>query len=455
MKQNKYSFEQFEILIYLVKWSAYIIPVSVTVGSLVALFLFLLDRATQVRWEHQWLLYLLPLAGIAITVTYSLYGKNSEAGNNLIIDEIHKPGGGIPTRMTPFILISTVITHLFGGSAGREGTAVQMGGSISSLFARWYGIRSEDKRILLLTGMAAGFGAVFGTPVTGAIFALEVLTIGRIKYDALIPCLIASFVADITCSAWGIYHTHYAIAYRGEKNSMIPFINFNVILLLKVIVAGVAFGIVGYLFAETTHFIKDTTKKYISAKWLIPVAGGVTIIVFTYILGTDDYLGLGVNARTKDGVSIVSAFHPGGAAYLSWLWKLLFTAVTLGTGFKGGEVTPLFFIGATLGNIIATLSNAPIDLFAGIGFIAVFAGATNTPLACTMMGVELFGGENLLYYAVACFTAYYFSGHSGIYTSQRVAVSKFHISHTEEETIKQIKERNNQNGYSDQNTENR
>jgi H+/Cl- antiporter ClcA len=342
--------------------------------------------------------------------------------------------------MTPFILISTVITHLFGGSAGREGTAVQMGGSISSLFARWYRLRSEDKRILLLTGMSAGFGAVFGTPVTGAIFALEVLAIGRIQYDALIPCLIAGFIADITCSAWGIHHTHYTIAFRDTGIGVIPYIHLDLQLLLKVVLSSIAFGIVSFMFAETTHFIKDSAKKYISTKWLIPVVGGVIVIILTYALGTDDYLGLGVTARTEDGVSIVSAFHPGGAAYLSWFWKLLFTAIVLGTGFKGGEVTPLFFMGATLGNIIATLASAPIDLFAGLGFIAVFAGATNTPLACTLMGVELFGGENILYYAIACFTAYYFSGHSGIYSSQRIAVSKLHHDEPDDETIKKIRE---------------
>jgi H+/Cl- antiporter ClcA len=447
MNKKKYSFEQLEIFIYLIKWTALIIPMSVVVGSLVALFLYLLDQATHIRGQHQWLLFLLPIAGIGISLLYSLYGKNSEAGNNLIIDEIHKPGGGVPTRMTPFVLFSTVITHLFGGSAGREGTAVQMGGSISSLFARWYRIKSEDKRILLLAGMAAGFGAVFGTPVTGAIFALEVLTIGRIKYDALIPCLIASFAADIICSAWGIHHTHYTIAYRGEHSGIVPFIHFDVVLLAKVVIAGAAFGIVGYMFAETAHFIKDTAKKYITVKWLIPVAGGITIIVLTYLLGTDDYLGLGVVGRTKDSVSVVSAFQSGGAAYLSWFWKLLFTAITLSTGFKGGEVTPLFFIGATLGNIIATLSGAPIDLFAGLGFIAVFAGATNTPLACTMMGVELFGGENFLYYAVACFTAYYFSGHSGIYTSQRLSVSKINNNISQEEgTLNEIRNKRIKNG---------
>ena len=424
MKKQKYSFEQWEIFLYLIRWTGYIVPVAIVIGSLVALFLFLLDQATHFRWTHQWLLYLLPMAGIAITLAYSLYGKNSDAGNNLIIDEIHKPGGGVPTRMTPFVLISTVITHLFGGSAGREGTAVQMGGSMSSLFARWYGIKEEDKRTLLLAGMAAGFGAVFGTPVTGAIFALEVLAIGRIQYDALIPCLIAGIIADVTCSAWGIHHTRYTIAYRDIHKGLVPYINFDMLLFAKVIAAGVAFGVVGLLFARTTHFLKSSFTQYVAIKWLIPVIGGVTIIVLTYILGTDDYLGLGVVGRTAGSVSIVSAFHPGGAAYMSWFWKLLFTAITLSAGFKGGEVTPLFFIGATLGNIIATICGAPVDLFAGIGFIAVFAGATNTPLACTMMGVELFGGENILYYAIACFTAYYFSGHSGIYASQRIAVSK-------------------------------
>lgn len=283
---------------------------------------------------------------------------------------------------------------------------------------------------------------MFGTPVTGAIFALEVLTIGRIKYDALIPCFIASVLADITCGACGIHHIHYTIQHISEQYNHIPFISFDFLLLLKVIVASVLFGLVSFSFAELSHFIKDTSQKLISRKWLIPVIGGIVVIAISYLLGTFDYLGLGVTNPHKNGVSIVSAFTAGGTTYYSWLWKLLLTAITLSVGFKGGEVTPLFFIGATLGNTLATLCGAPVDLFAGLGFIAVFAGATNTPLACTMMGVELFGGEYVLYYAVACFTAYYFSGHSGIYSSQRMAVSKFHINYHEEETIQHIKEKN-------------
>lgn len=445
MKRYVYSFEQIKIASHLIYWTALIMPVSIVMGSIVAFFLWLLDIATVARWGNMWLIYFLPFAGLLITFLYKSYGKNSDAGNNLIMDEIHKPGGGIPARMTPLVLFATVITHLFGGSAGREGTAVQMGGSISSLFSKWYKLKHRDKRILLMCGMAAGFGAVFGTPIAGAIFAMEVLAIGRIKYDALIPCFIASVLADITCSAYGIHHTHYNIAFVKDTRQWLPNFSFDLLLLVKVIVAGVAFGLVGYLFAEISHFIKDKSAKYIHNKWLTPVVGGIAVIAISYALGTFDYLGLGVT-NPPGGVSILSSFAPGGANTWSWLWKLLLTAITLGTGFKGGEVTPLFFIGATLGNILASISGSPVDLFAGLGFIAVFAGATNTPIACTLMGVELFGSNNIVYYAVACFTAYYFSGHSGIYGSQRLAVSKFHLTHSEEHTIKDIKLKKQSNG---------
>jgi H+/Cl- antiporter ClcA len=270
---------------------------------------------------------------------------------------------------------------------------------------------------------------------------MEVLAIGRIKYDALLPCFIASLLADFTCSAYGIQHTHYKIAFIDaieNTKQWLPFISFDFLLLFKAVVAGVAFGLAGYLFAEASHFIKNVSNKYIQNKWLIPVVGGISVIAVSYTLGTFDYLGLGVT-NPQGGVSIVAAFSEGGATSWSWLWKLLLTAITLGTGFKGGEVTPLFFIGATMGNVLASLGGAPVDLFAGLGFIAVFAGATNTPLACTLMGVELFGSNNIIYYAVACFTAYYFSGHSGIYTSQRIAVSKFHFTQEKEYTVKDIK----------------
>ncbi len=443
----KLAFEQLRIARHLIRWSLLVLPVSVAVGSMVALFLWLLESATQIRQANLWLITLLPLAGVGIYWLYRRWGKHSEAGNNLIMDEIHAPGGGIPFRMAPLVLVTTVITHLFGGSAGREGTAVQMGGSVADYFAKKFGLRHEDKRILLMSGMAAGFGAVFGTPLTGAIFALEVLAVGRIKYDALMPCLIASLLADIVCSSFPIHHTHYSIGYSAKQAmGALSFIHFDLVLLLQVLIAGACFGLASFAFAELSHSIKALSQRWIARKWLVPVVGGLLVLGISGLLGTTDYLGLGVSAPHEGGVSIVSAFSAGGADSFSWLWKLLLTAITLSMGFKGGEVTPLFFIGATLGNTLAMLLGAPVDLFAGLGFIAVFAGATNTPLACTMMGIELFGSENAIYFGIACFTAYYFSGHTGIYTSQRVAVSKFHTTEAEESTLKEIKTNQRQYG---------
>jgi H+/Cl- antiporter ClcA len=276
---------------------------------------------------------------------------------------------------------------------------------------------------------------------------MEVLAIGRIKYDALMPCFIASVLADITCSAYGIGHTRYHISFINEiknTNTWLPYLSFDFLLLFKVIIAGAAFGLTGYLFAQTTHLFKQGASKYIRNKWLIPIIGALLVIGISYALGTFDYLGLGVT-NPRGGVSIISAFGPHGADTWSWFWKLLLTAITLSSGFKGGEVTPLFFIDAALGNTLAGISGSPVDLFAGLGFIAVFAGATNTPLACTLMGVELFGSDNVVYFAVACFTAYYFSGHSGIYGSQRVAVNKFHESHTKEPTLESLRKKDDMN----------
>ena len=403
----------------LLRWAVIILPFSISIGLLVAFFLWILDVVTAFRWQHLWLLLLLPFAGILIAWLYAQFGKNSGAGNNLIIDEIHEPGGGIPPQMTPLIFITTILTHFFGGSAGREGTAVQMGGSIAAQFAAWFKLSKKERQVLLMCGMSAGFAAVFGTPLAGAIFAVEVLIIGRIKYSALLPCLIAGIIAHITCLLCGIHHTQYTINYIDNNNHFLPQISFNIILLLKVMVAGIMFGFAGFIFSQLTHFIKTKSNQLIPAKWLIPVIGAVIIIAISYLLGSFDYLGLGVSNPNAGGISILSAFKAGGAEKFSWFWKLLLTAITLGMGFKGGEVTPLFFIGATLGNVLATISGAPIDLLAGLGFIAVFAGATNTPLACTLMGIELFGAHNIIYYAVACFVAYCFSGSSGIYTSQK------------------------------------
>ncbi|MCJ8212097.1 voltage-gated chloride channel family protein [Mucilaginibacter sp. RS28] len=411
---------QLQILKYILRWDLIILPVAVGIGSMVALFLWLLNLAIHYRFAHPWLLYLLPLAGVSIHFLYKMYGSSAERGNNLIIDEIHEPGAGVPKRMAPLILLTTVITHLFGGSAGREGTAVQIGGSIANFFAGLFRMDLAQRQTLLTAGIAAGFGAVFGTPLTGTVFAMEVLTVGRIQYRAFFPCLIAAFLGDATVAAWHVHHTPYHIDVINTAATYYSYhFWFDPVLLLKVMISSVLFGFASILFEKATHSIKQYSLKLIKTAWLIPVLGGCLIILLTLIIGKPDYLSLGVDAEYPGAVTIVSSFHQGGAHFFSWLWKLVYTAITLGTGFKGGEVTPLFYIGSTLGNTLAVLMDAPVSLFAALGFIAVFSGATKTPIACTIMGMELFGPDHAVLFAVACFIAYLCSGSNGIYSAQR------------------------------------
>ncbi len=397
---------------------AILIPMAIVVGSASALFLWSLDEVTRVRFSHPWLLYLLPLGGLGIGFLYHTLGRSVAGGQNLLLDEIHQPGAGVPARMAPLILLGTLLTHLFGGSAGREGTALQMGGGIAAAFARFFRPDPGTVRILLMAGVAAGFGSVFGTPVAGAIFAIEVLVIGRMQYDALIPCFVASLAAHWTCHAWGAEHTIYEVTSSPEVFS--PELG----LLAKAALAAVAFGGVAAVFVAASHWLSAWMTRWIPLAPLRPVAGGIAIVGLVFLVGSRDYLGLGILAENADSITLPRMFVSTEVPASAWLWKLVFTVVTVASGFKGGEVTPLFFIGAALGNALAWVLGAPVDLFAAIGFIAVFAGATNTPLASTILGVELFGGGNAVYFAAACFIAYRFSGAKGLYASQRQGVPK-------------------------------
>jgi len=390
------------LLPYLGKWCLLAALLAALAGSASAFFLFALDAATTYRTNHAWIIWLLPLAGFVVGWIYLKWGASVEAGNNLLIDAIHTPEKMVPLRMVPLVLGGTVIAHLFGASVGREGTAVQMGGALADRMARLIRLDAAERRILLMAGISAGFASVFGTPLAGAIFGLEVLVIGRMRYEAIFPCVAAALLADQVGLAWGVHHTHYAM--HG-----VPALTAWTI--AAVVLAGIAFGLAGQLFAGSTHALSAFGKRHIRYAPLRPFIGGLVVACAVWALGTQRYVGLGIPV-------IVEAF----AQPLPWwdsLGKFAFTVASLGSGFKGGEVTPLFYIGATLGNALAPLLHLPFAMLAGVGFVAVFAGAANTPLASTVMAMELFGPEIGPYAALACVVAYLFSGHAGIYRAQR------------------------------------
>jgi H+/Cl- antiporter ClcA len=396
---------------YLLRWIPIAALVGLMGGTASAVLLVSLEWATKTREAHKGIIALLPLAGLFVGCLYQYWGTTVAAGNNLILDEIHAEADtqqAIPFRMTPLILLGTFLTHLFGGSAGREGTAIQTGASLADQLTRPFHLDLHSRRVLLMAGISAGFGSVFGTPLAGAVFGIEVLTLGTISYEALAPCLLAAFVGDLTTRAWGVKHTLYQV-------TEIP--HLSVTALVYAAVAGAVFGLVALLFARLMHAVSAAFKSAIAWPPLRPFAGGIIVAGAVFAIGTTKYIGLGIPTT-------LAAFSSRLPPY-DWALKLMFTVVTLGSGFKGGEVTPLFFIGATLGNALSHLLPLPPSLLAGMGFVAVFAGASNTPLASSLMAMELFGAEAGTYAAIACVFSYLFSGQTGIYHSQRVVTTKY------------------------------
>ncbi|AFJ45906.1 voltage-gated chloride channel family protein [Shimwellia blattae] len=393
---------------WLIKWLFLASLVAALAGSASALFLYCLEWATDTRLAHPQLIWLLPFAGFAMGWVYLHAGQSVEAGNNLLIDEVHAPQKTIPLRMAPLVMGATVVSHLTGASVGREGTAVQMGGALADQVVRLLRLSAEDRRILLMSGVSAGFASVFGTPLAGAIFGLEMMAIGRIRYGSLLACFVAAIVADQVSLAWGVHHTLYPVG------ALPPVTLWG---LAAMTVAGIAFGATGRLFAMLTHHLGRAFKRAVPYGPLRPFIGGLLIALVAWLCHAQHYLGLGVP-------TIVSAFEQPLPAH-EFITKLGFTVASLASGFKGGEVTPLFYIGATLGNALAPLLHMPFQVLAAAGFVAVFAGAANTPLACTFMAIELFGSGMGVYAGLACVISYLFSGYTSIYRAQRVATAKY------------------------------
>lgn len=405
--QVRVFFRRYPAMPYILKWLFISSLIGVFVGSASAGFLQSLDWVTKYRENHLWLIALLPIGGLAIGLLYHYLGKDIEPGNNLLIDTIHNPKEIIPFRMAPFVYIGTMATHLFGGSAGREGTALQMAGAIADQFSKPFRLSASERKILIIAAIAAGFGSVFGTPLAGAIFGLEVFLIGRLKYDAIFPAFASAIIADLVTKMWNTPHTHYHI-------SLVP--DISVLNIIYAIIAGIAFGLCAASFSKTIHFTSSIFKSKIKFPPFRPLAGGVIVALAVWAIGNTKYIGLGIP-------TIVASFDQQLPAY-DFALKMAFTIVTLAASFKGGEVTPLFFIGATLGNALSLFIPLPTGLLAGMGFVAVFAGATNTPLACSVMAIELFGNECGVYVAIACVVAYLLSGHNSIYGKQVVGEPK-------------------------------
>lgn len=387
----------------LLKWIAVGTLIGAVGGVVGTLFHLGVDHATELRVHHPWILYLLPLGGLVITAIYRVT-RTEGKGTNDIIRSVHF-GSHIPFLLVPVIFVSTVITHLCGGSAGREGAALQIGGGIGYKTGRLLRMNEKDLSLATMCGMSGVFSALFGTPLTAMLFSLEVVSVGMLHYAGLIPCLTAALAGFWVSSTMGVPPTRFAIL----SMELLPFD------MARVAALAALCAVVSILFCRMLHAVEHAAEHWLKNVWLRAAVGGAVLIALTLLVGTD-YNGA--------GMGIIEQALAGEAKVMAWVWKILFTAVTIGCGFKGGEVVPSFFIGAVFGCVVGPLLGLDAGFAAGIGLICVFCGAVNCPLASIVLSVELFGAGNLLYFAMACAISYLLSGYCGLYSSQTIVYSK-------------------------------
>ena len=401
-KEAKIVYKSFSAFL---KWLI-IAGLTGAIGGVVgSVFNISVARATALREANPWLLILLPVGGVAIAAIYH-YTKMENVNTNTLIDSVHL-GEKVPVILVPVIFLSTVITHIFGGSAGREGAALQIGGGIGDSVGWLFRLDEKDMRLATLCGMSAVFSALFGTPLTAALFALEVISVGVFYYSGLVPCIVSAVTAFGVSRLFGISPTHFAL-------TSLPL---TADILWRIAVMAIVCAAMSSVFCLVMHGTDYLADRYLKNKFLRAAVGGAIILGLTWLVGTTDYNGAGVGP-------IANAIEKGIANPDAFLWKLLFTAISLGCGFRGGEVVPTFFVGATLGCVVGPLLGIPAGFAAAVGLIAVFCGAVNCPIASIILSIELFGSTELTYFAVACGISYMLSGYFGIYRSQKILYSK-------------------------------
>lgn len=399
------------------KWILFAIIAGVIMGFVGTAFFYCMDLCTSTRMAHNWLIFLLPLGGLFIVGSYRLLHNEKDSGTNLVLAAIHS-NENLPLRMAPLIFVSTLVTHLFGGSAGREGAALQLGGSIGNSLGKLFRFNESDTHIMIMCGMSGAFSAVFGTPLAAAIFSMEVVSVGIMHYSALVPCVIASLIARGIALAFGIHHESFlldAVPAFGVKNAI--FIG----------ILAVLCGLISMLFCIILHQTGAAYRKFFKNPYLRVVIGGLLVIGLTLLVRTNDYNGTGMHV-------IEHCFSEGSVVPYAFLLKMLFTALTLGAGYKGGEIVPTFFIGATFGCMFGNLIGLSPQLCTAVGMGAVFCGVTNSPITSLLICFELFGFEGMPYYLIAIALSYLTSGYYGLYSSQKIIYSKYKTEYINRKT---------------------
>ena len=390
----------------LIKWVFFAYFVGLIGGAVGSLFHTSIDFVTQLRDATPWLMLFLPVGGVVIAGMYQLFKKQGRIDTNRVLESVSSDEK-IPFVMAPLIFISATITHLLGGSAGREGAALQLGGSIGYKIGKLFKFKSSDMHIIVMAGMSAVFAALFGTPVAAAIFAIEVACVGVFHHTALLACIISAF-SGYQVALW------FDIA--PVKFDILPFGGYTPEIIAKCIIIASLCALVSILFCTAIRKTEKLADTFVKNSYFSGFLGGLIIIALTFLVGTYDYNGAGMD--------VIENAIGGNAKPEAFILKIIFTVITIVAGFKGGEIVPAFFIGSTFGCLMGNVLGIDPGFGAALGFVALFCGVTNCPLASLILALEVFGSDWIVIFALICAISYIMSGYTGLYKSQKILYSK-------------------------------